>query len=120
MTKFTKDPDQGCRTAIRSVRDSVYVLGGKWKISIIACLLYGTKRYSDILREITGISGKVLTRELKEMEVNLLLKRIVSETSPVSVSYELTDYGNSVRPVIEILAEWGETHRESIRNHTEL
>jgi DNA-binding HxlR family transcriptional regulator len=96
------------------VHDAMYVLGGKWKIYIITGLLFGPMRYSELLRNITGISGKALSRELKEMELNRLIKRTVSKTSPVTVIYELTEYGESAKSVIGVLSEWGEDHRESI------
>ncbi|MBB5621957.1 DNA-binding HxlR family transcriptional regulator [Pedobacter cryoconitis] len=96
------------------VHDAMYVLGGKWKIYIITGLLFGPMRYSDLLRNITGISGKVLSRELKEMEINHLINRTVSSTQPVTVTYELTEYGESTKSIIGVLSEWGEDHREMI------
>ena len=101
-----------------AVHDAMYVLGGKWKISIIASLLFGKKRYSDILKDVDGISGKMLSRELKEMEINQLIKRTVITTQPVSVMYELTPYGETVQPVITILAQWGIAHRDLITKGT--
>ena len=103
-----------CKKSILSVHDAMYVLGGKWKISIVASLLFGVKRYSDILKDVEGISGKMLSRELKEMETNQLIKRTVTSTQPIAVQYELTEYGNTVRPVIDILARWGAEHRRKI------
>lgn len=103
-----------CHKSIMAVHDAMYVLGGKWKISIIASLLFGEKRYSDILRDVKGISGKMLSRELKEMEMNQLIKRTVANTQPVTVLYELTDYGQTAKPVINILAQWGARHRQRI------
>ncbi|WP_343692450.1 winged helix-turn-helix transcriptional regulator [Chitinophaga sp.] len=100
-----------------SVHDAMYILGGKWKIHLIAALLFGPKRYSDLLRDITGISGKVLSRELKEMEMNHLVKRSVSNIQPIAVFYELTEYGESTKPIIAVLAEWGEAQREVIVNN---
>ncbi|MRX75028.1 transcriptional regulator [Pedobacter petrophilus] len=96
------------------VHDAMYVLGGKWKIYIITALLFGSKRYSELLRDVQGISGKVLSRELKEMETNRLVKRTVSVTQPVTVTYELTEYGKSAKSIIGVLSEWGETHRNLI------
>ncbi|HRB70946.1 helix-turn-helix domain-containing protein [Flavobacterium sp. WV_118_3] len=107
-----------CNKAIMAVHDAMYVLGGKWKISIIASLLFGKKRYSDILKDVDGISGKMLSRELKEMEINQLIKRTVITTQPVSVMYELTPYGETVQPVITILAQWGIAHRDLITKGT--
>ncbi len=114
MAQITEHSSQECKRSIMAVHDAMYVLGGKWKVSIIACLLFGPKRFSSILRDVVGISGKMLSRELKEMETNLLVKRTVEASQSLSVSYELTDYGQSVQPLIIVLAEWGETHRECI------
>jgi len=96
------------------VHDAMYILGGKWKIHLIAGLLFGPKRYSDLLRDIKGISGKVLSRELKEMEANRLITRSVSNTQPVTVTYDLTEYGQSTKTIIAVLAQWGEAQREVI------
>ncbi|MCX2485764.1 winged helix-turn-helix transcriptional regulator [Pedobacter sp. MR2016-24] len=114
MAQITKHPTQECKKSIQAVHDAMYVLGGKWKISIVASLLFGPRRYSEILRDVVGISGKMLSRELKEMETNLLVDRIVSDTQPITVTYELTKYGKSIEPVIITLGEWGETHRKCI------
>jgi DNA-binding HxlR family transcriptional regulator len=114
MAEIMEITGHECKGTILAVHDAMYVLGGKWKISIVASLLFGPKRYSDILRDVAGISGKMLSRELKEMEINLLVKRTVVSTQPVTVSYELTEYGESTKPVIEILAKWGEVHRKCI------
>jgi DNA-binding HxlR family transcriptional regulator len=116
--KITPTPTHECRKAILGVNDAMYILGGKWKIYLIAALLFGPKRYSELLRDITGISGKVLSRELKEMEVNRLVKRTVSSTQPVSVNYELTEYGESTKSIIAVLAQWGESQREVIVKET--
>ena len=114
MDTLTEKPSSACNKSIVAVHDAMYVLGGKWKISILASLIFGPKRYSQILRAIPGISGKMLSRELKEMETNLLIRRIVADILPLTVSYELTEYGETVKPVIEILAQWGEVHRKCI------
>lgn len=90
------------------------VLGGKWKIKILSSLTFGNKRYSEILKEVTGISGKMLSRELRDLEMNLLLKRSVLGTQPVTVQYELTEYCEHLIPIINSLAEWGAAHRRKI------
>lgn len=105
-----------CKKSILAVHDAMYVLGGKWKISIIASLLFGEKRYSEILRDVSGISGKMLSRELKEMENNFLIERNVISSQPITVSYSLTDYGMTVKPVIEILSNWGRVHRRCVKH----
>jgi len=103
-----------CKKSIIAVHDAMDVLSGKWKISIVASLLYNKKRYSDILRDVNGISGKMLSRELKELELNLLVNRTVVNTKPVTVEYQLTEYGRTLEPVINLLAKWGGEHRKKI------
>ena len=103
-----------CKRTIMAVHDAMHVLGGKWKVSIVASLCFGPKRYSELLKEVYGISGKMLSRELKDMELNKLVNRTVLDTQPVTVQYELTDYGQTLKPMIANLAEWGIEHRKEI------
>ncbi len=105
---------QACSQRINAIHDTMDVLSGKWKITILSSLGFGKKRYSEILKEVTGISGKMLSRELKDMEMNLLLKRTVLDTQPVTVQYELTEYCENLMPIIHSLAEWGTEHRKII------
>ena len=100
-----------CSKRIMAVQDTMDVLSGKWKIAIISVLGFGPRRYSELLKEVSGISGKVLSRELKDLELNLLLKRTVLETQPVTVLYELTAYCDKLLPIIHILADWGANHK---------
>ena len=74
--------------------DTMEILTGKWKVSIIACLCYQPMRYSELLKEVKGISGKMLSRELKDLEMNQLIERNVLNTAPVAVEYRITEYGN--------------------------
>jgi DNA-binding HxlR family transcriptional regulator len=91
-----------------AVQDSMDVLNGKWKISIISSICYYNKRrFSDILNDVVGISNKMLSKELKELEINHLLKRTVLDTQPITVQYELTDHGKTLKTIIENLTEWG-------------
>lgn len=105
---------QACSKRIKAIHDTMDVLSGKWKITILSSLNFGRKRYSDILKDVNGISGKMLSRELKDMEMNLLIKRTVMETQPVTVQYELTPYCNNLMSIIENLADWGSEHRKVI------
>lgn len=111
-----KHNPQQCSEIIRGVHDAMDILKGKWKISIIATLCYEQKRYTDILNQIKGISGKMLSRELKDLEVNQLVRRSVQETQPVTVLYALTPYGQKLKAMIESLAIWGIEHRRKIMN----
>lgn len=98
-----------------AVQDSMDVLNGKWKISIISSICYYNKRrFSDILNDVIGISNKMLSKELKELEINKLVKRTVLDTQPITVQYELTDHGKTLQTIILNLTEWGIEHRKKI------
>jgi DNA-binding HxlR family transcriptional regulator len=106
-----------CTHAIVAIHDVMDILNGKWKISIIASLCYGKLRYSDLLKEVNGISGKMLSRDLKELEMNQLITRTVKSTQPITVEYELTNYGATLRKLIDEMAKWGLEHRRRIMNN---
>ncbi|MBL4675828.1 MAG: helix-turn-helix transcriptional regulator [Mucilaginibacter sp.] len=98
-----------------AVHDAMDVLNGKWKISIISSICYFNKRrFSDILNDVEGISNKMLSKELKELEANKLISREVLNTQPITVEYSLTNYGLTLRDIINMLSAWGVKHREVI------
>ncbi len=98
-----------------AVQDSMDVLSGKWKIAIISSICYYNKRrFSDILNDVVGISNKMLSKELKELEINQLIKRSVLETQPITVQYTLTDHGKTLQTIINNLTDWGIEHRKKI------
>lgn len=100
---------------IMSVHDAMDVLSGKWKISIISSIcFYNKRRFSDILNDVEGISNRMLSKELKDLEMNQLLERTVLDTKPISVQYQLTDYGLKLKGIINNLSEWGTEHRKVI------
>ena len=100
---------------IMAVHDTMDVLNGKWKISIISSICYyNERRFSDILSDVEGISNKMLSKELKELEMNRLIKRTVLDTQPVTVQYNLTEYGRTLQTIIDHLAKWGLEHRKVI------
>jgi len=103
-----------CTNRIMAIHDVMDILNGKWKVSIIACLCYQKMRYTDILKDVNGISGKMLSRDLKELEANLLITRTVLNTQPITVEYELTEYGATLKEVINVIAAWGFEHRKKI------
>lgn len=101
---------------IRSVGDALFVLGGKWKLRIIIALFNGNKRFGELRRAIDGISARVLSNELKDLELNGFLKRIVnSEEFPVTVYYSLTEYSFTLENVVLALSDWGEKHLEKMK-----
>ena len=103
-----------CSKRLLPVRDALDILNGKWKLQIILSLTFGKKRFKQIQREIPGLTPKMLSKELKDLEINELASRQVYDTQPVSVEYELTPYGRTLRPLIEELQKWGEKHRKRI------
>ena len=103
-----------CNQHIAAVRDALYVVNGKWKLPLIASLSTGPKRFKEIQRELTDITPKVLSKELRELEQNEFVTRKVFNTVPVSVIYELTEYSHCLDDVIEALRTFGKSHRERI------
>ena len=104
-----------CNARLNGVEDALYVIGGKWKLRIIVALIKGPKRFNEIQRFVEGISAKVLSTELKDLELNGFLKRNVFPGTPVAVEYELTEYSESLYPVLEALSQWGMMHREKVK-----
>jgi DNA-binding HxlR family transcriptional regulator len=107
--------EESCSKALNAVGDALYAIGGKWKLRVIIALRDGNKRFNELQRTITGISARVLSHELKELEMNGFIKRNVYTQTPVVVEYELTDYSDTLDNVLQALSEWGIMHREKIR-----
>jgi DNA-binding HxlR family transcriptional regulator len=103
-----------CQGMIRPVRDALDVLSGKWKLPIIIALSFGAKRFSEMAREIPKITDRMLSKELRDLEMNQLVRRTVYDAVPVVVEYSLTKYGESLEKVIQELAKWGLQHRKRI------
>lgn len=103
-----------CSQKILAISDTMEILNGKWKMSIIACLCNQPMRYSELLKEVKGISGKMLSRELKDLEMNDLIERNVLNTAPVAVEYRITSYGKTLKQLTDTIAKWGVTHRQRI------
>lgn len=100
---------------MRAVQDAMYVLNGKWKIPIISAICYYNKRrFSDIMKDVEGISNRMLSKELKELEMNQIVNRIVLNTQPITVQYELTQHGLTLQGIINNLTDWGVRHRLKI------
>src|SRR3982750_312068 len=117
MTKTATPPERdhaSCTKAIIPVRDALDILSGKWKLPIIIALGFGNKRFSQMAKEIPGITDKMLSKELRDLEVNQLVKRTVYDSVPVVVEYSMTPYGKSLEKVIEELHKWGVQHRKRI------
>ncbi|WP_111672771.1 winged helix-turn-helix transcriptional regulator [Algoriphagus litoralis] len=103
-----------CIEFIRPVRDVLDIINGKWKLPILIALSFGKKRFKELERDVEGITPRMLSKELRDLEINQLVVRTVYDTIPVSVEYSLTEYGKSLDSVIVALREWGKNHRKKL------
>jgi DNA-binding HxlR family transcriptional regulator len=103
---------------ILALKDAIELVSGKWKFCILLNLHnYGTMRFKDLQETSVGITPKVLSKELQEMEENLLITRTVNSTKPVTVSYALTPHAIEIQPVIDALIAFGLKHRTKIKDN---
>ncbi|MBW8684224.1 winged helix-turn-helix transcriptional regulator [Chitinophaga rhizophila] len=108
---------KACAARLNAIHDAIYAIGGKWKLKIIIVLREeGSKRFNELQRLVTGISARVLSNELRELELNGFVIRKVYDGRPVVVEYELTDYSDTLGGVLHALDAWGTMHREKIRS----
>jgi len=114
---MNKTPDE-CLGKLMPVRDALDVFQGKWKIQIISVLIYYQEcSFNQLKESVKGITPKMLSKELKDLEMNLLVNRDVTNTRPVAITYAITEYGMSCSEVIKALYKWGQKHRETIIGH---
>lgn len=104
-----------CSAMLTAIGDALYVIGGKWKLRVIVALREGNKRFNEIQRAVDGISARVLSSELKELELNGFVKRTVHAHTPVVVEYQITDYAATLNNVLVSLADWGTIHRDKLK-----
>ncbi|WP_333663772.1 helix-turn-helix domain-containing protein [Chishuiella changwenlii] len=105
--------DESCKKARLAIQDTLDVVGGKWKLVLISVLRDGKKKFNELSRE-AGISPRILSKELQELEINGLVNRNVCNTKPVTVEYELTDYSKTLSDVVIAMHEWGVNHRKKL------
>lgn len=105
-----------CNMRLTAMEDTLYVIGGKWKLRIIIGLFEGPKRFNELQRTIKGISSKVLSSELKTLEENGFVERkVYPEQIPVMIEYRLTEYSKTLNKVLDAMVEWGTEHREWVK-----
>jgi DNA-binding HxlR family transcriptional regulator len=112
--KSEKATIEKCTHSILPVRDVLDILSGKWKLQIIVSLMFGNRRFKDMQIHIHGITPKMLAKELRELEMNELIKRTVYDASPVYIEYSITPYGRSLKKIILEMEDWGKKHRKRI------
>ena len=93
------------------IEATLRMTGCKWKILIIRDLLTGTKRFGELKKSVSGITQKVLTSKLRELEEDGLIIREEYEGLPPKVEYYLTDIGYTLRPVIDSMQKWGKEYK---------
>jgi len=92
------------------VEVTLSLLGNKWKVLILKELLQGVKRFGELSRSVSGISQKMLTQQLRQMEKDDIIKRKVYAEVPPRVEYSLTDIGKSLKPILNSMSKWGSSY----------
>jgi len=103
-----------CGTDIKYIQDTLYVVSGKWKVPIIVSLSTGHKRYREIAKSVPNITFRMLSKELKELELNKLVTRKVYDDMPVRIEYEVTEYCKTLWPLLGEMISWAKHHRTVI------
>lgn len=107
-----------CTGFLLSFRDALDIVSGKWKSVILLGLgFWGSMRFGELQRLNKGITAKTLSKELKDLEANGLVKRTMLDTMPVTVMYEITPYGRTLESVLKDLRMWGVKHRERVKSN---
>lgn len=120
MTRIYKER-AFCRFRTNAVEDSMELLTGKWKIHILGTLSYaGKMRFMDLQRELEEIGPRMLSKELQDLEMKHLLTRTVQNTRPLTVEYDLTEFGRTLENVIDYIAQWGIDYREKMYGSTKI
>lgn len=109
-----------CKRKLTGIKDTMEILSGKWKFHILGTLVEaGKMHFMELLREVDGIGTKMLSKELQDLEMNHLITRTVLNTKPITVEYEVTEYGKTLKPVIDEIANWGIGYRKSLLENTQ-
>lgn len=109
-----EEKKQVCQFKLMASRDALEVIQGKWRIPIIISLTYGNKRFGEIQRDIEDISPKMLSQELKSLEMNKIIRRTLYDTMPVTTEYSLTPLGLSMNTLLEEILNWGIHFRKEV------
>ena len=96
------------------VETTLTLIGDKWKVLILRDLMTGTKRFGELKKSVGKVSQKVLTAQLRDMEANGLVHRKVYAEVPPRVEYSLTELGQSLKPILDAMQNWGEGYKASL------
>ncbi|WP_449438378.1 winged helix-turn-helix transcriptional regulator [Pedobacter steynii] len=111
-----KEFTEECTKLLMAMSDALYVIGGKWKLMIIIAMARGNNRFTELQKKVTGISARVLSSELKELELNGFIIKKVSVGYPVIIEYQLLPYSETLEEMVGAMTRWGMQHREKIKN----
>ncbi len=106
------------QSQLRDVQDVIDIIGGRWRGAILASLCDKDKRFNELKRDLGEITPRMLTKELKYLEMNKLINR--HEIGPGNVIYQMTSHGKSLDPLIMAIVTWGQKHREVIISEAEI
>ncbi len=109
-----KKDHKECMSSMLPVKDTLDVIGGKWKLLILISIAEGNKHFREIERSIPKLSTKVLSKELKELEENKLINRVIINGFPVRTEYTVTPHALTLQNVIAELRNWGILHRKEV------
>jgi DNA-binding HxlR family transcriptional regulator len=98
------------------VATTVNLIGNKWKLLILRDLLSGTKRFGELRKGLSGISQKVLTDNLRSLEEDEIVVRTIYAEVPPRVEYSLSELGETLRPIVNVMAEWGTAYKARFEN----
>ncbi|RBL89622.1 winged helix-turn-helix transcriptional regulator [Chitinophaga flava] len=119
-TNSTNAINEKTLSRLCSTAHTLSVIGGRWKPTILWCLLDGKMRYHELKKSIKGVSERVLVLQLRELESDQLVKRIIYPEVPPRVEYELTSLGKSLEPLLNQMASWGALHKKKTQPAREL
>ncbi|MDB9312842.1 helix-turn-helix domain-containing protein [Spirulina sp. CS-785/01] len=98
-----------------AVETTLRVIGGRWKVLILRELFQGVRRFGELQRALTGVTQKMLTQQLRELEADGIVHREVYPVVPPKVEYSLTPLGESLDPILQAMHDWGENHALDVK-----
>ncbi len=104
--------DDECKVFIRPIRDVIDIIGSKWSLPILVALSFKNHRFKELKAQISGITPRMLSKELKNLELNYMVNKISLNDSNTIVEYSLTSHGKSLDEILVAMRTWGKVHRE--------
>lgn len=98
----------------QALQDTIYAIGGKWKVRIVKSICNGNIRFSEIEKSIPGITKRMLSRELKDLELNRFITRTVYPDIPMKAEYKFTEHAKTLVPLVDEMVRWAKEHRKKL------